>query len=164
MKKITTVRTFLDRVVLRIPTIGQLVKEVNIARITRTLASLLSGGVDVIYALQITGEVVQNSCYKAVLDEAKAAVQKGKPISGVLEEHEFLYPTFVSEMVSVGEETGQISGMLLETAGYYENEVEQKTKDLSTIVEPVLMVFIGIAVGLFAFSMITPMYSVLNNI
>lgn len=149
---------------LRIPIIGTIIKESNSARTTRTLSTLLSSGVDLILATQITSEVLQNSFYKEVLIKAKDRIEKGEPMSAIFLENEYLYPVFVGEMVSVGEETGRLSNMLAGVAGYYENEVDQKTKDMSTIVEPFLMVFMGAAVGFFAVSMITPTYSVLNNI
>jgi type IV pilus assembly protein PilC len=149
---------------LRLPVVGVIIKETNSARTARTLSSLLMAGVDLVLAIRITGEVVQNVFYKNVLKDAEAAVQKGRPLSEIFIANEFLYPIFVGEMVSVGEETGRISNMLEGVASYYENEVEQKTKDMSTIIEPVLMIIIGVAVGFFAISMISPMYSVMNNV
>lgn len=154
----------LNTAVLYVPVVSNLVKEANSATTARTLSSLLSSGVDVSQALEITKEVVQNHHYKAVLDDAKAAIQKGKPLSEVFIQNEKLYPIFVGEMVAVGEETGKLSSMLENVAKYYEEDVEQKTKDLSTIVEPVLMIVVGAGVGFFAVSMITPMYSIANNI
>ncbi len=153
-----------DSIVLRLPIVGTIIKEMNSARTSRTLSSLLSSGVDLLPAIDITNEVVQNIFYKEVMVEAHTVVEKGQPLSGVFMKHEFLYPVFVGEMVSVGEETGQLSHMLMGVGTFYENEVEQKTKDLSTIIEPVLMIVIGAAVGFFAVSMISPMYSVMNNI
>ncbi len=146
-------------IVLRLPVIGKIAKQVNSARTTRTLASLLSAGVDMIEAISITKKVVQNSYYKEVLEKAEKDVQKGLPLSGVFMEREDLYPILVGEMMEVGEETGKFSEMLMRVALFYEEEVDVATKNISTIIEPVLMVFIGIGVGFFALSMITPMYS-----
>lgn len=147
---------------LHMPVIGGLVKEVNSARTTRTLSSLLSSGVDMVLALQITQTVVQNSYYKAVISEAEEKVQKGKNLSEVFSAHEKLYPVFVTAMMSVGEETGKISEMLGNVATFYEDDVDQKTKDMSTIIEPFLMVFIGAGVGFFAISMLSPTYSLVD--
>lgn len=151
-------------VLLHLPVIGTLAKETNAARTTRTMSSLLSSGVDVVQAISITNDVVQNSYYRDILQQAALDVEKGKQLSESFTAHTNLYPVLVGEMVSVGEETGQISTMLLEVAKFYENEVEQKTKDLSTIIEPVLMVFIGGVVGFFALAMIAPIYSISESI
>ncbi|MCH7529562.1 type II secretion system F family protein [Patescibacteria group bacterium] len=154
----------LDYTVLHIPIISVIVKEVNAARTSRALSSLLSSGVDVITAISITSEVVQNSYYKAVLTSAIARVQKGDPLSDVFKENENIYPILVGEMMAVGEETGQLSVMLEDIAEFYEGEVSQKTSDLSTVIEPFLMIFIGIVVGFFAVSMIAPIYSISESI
>ncbi len=148
----------------RLPVIGTMAKETNAARTARTLSSLLSSGVDVIRALEITQQVVQNHFYKQIIAEAAVRVEKGVALSEVFIEREDLYPILVGEMILVGEETGGIAGMLKELAIFYENEVEQKTKDLSTIIEPVLMVFIGASVGFFALAMIAPIYSIGESI
>jgi type IV pilus assembly protein PilC len=153
-----------DWVVVRIPIIGTMAKETNAARTSRTLSSLLASGVDVIGSINITKDVVQNSYYKDILAEAAVRVEKGKPLSEIFIEREDLYPVLVGEMIAVGEETGKISEMLQELAKFYENEVEQKTKDLSTIIEPILMVVIGGAVGFFALAMISPIYSISDSI
>ena len=146
-------------VLLHLPIIGELVKEIQSARTTRTLSSLLSSGVEIVTAISITGDVHQNSYYQDVLLQAQIDVQKGAPLSGVFTKNEHLYPILVGEMISVGEETGKLSDMLLNIAEFYESEVEQKTKDMSTIVEPFLMIIIGAFVGFFALSMIAPIYS-----
>lgn len=157
-------KRIIDVVSIRLPVIGEIAKEVQSARSARTLASLLSSGVDVVVALGVTIDVVQNSLYKKALDKARTTIQKGEPMSSVFMEYDNLYPTFVGEMVAVGEETGKIAEMLLGVAVYYEGEVEEKTKDLSTIIEPVLMIIIGAGVGVFAISMLAPTYSLVNNI
>ena len=153
-----------DYLILHIPVISGLVKETNSARTTRTLSSLLSSGVEVVSALSITGDVVQNSYYKEILKQSEKGIQKGLPLSKAFIESEKFYPILVGEMIAVGEETGKLSDMLLQTAEFYENEIEYKTKDMSTIIEPFLMIFIGIVVGFFAISMISPIYSISSGI
>ncbi len=155
---------FIDIFVLRLPVVGNIIREMNSARTARTLSSLLASGVDVTRALQITKDVVQNVHYKRLIQKAVDSVQKGVPLSSVFKERIDLYPVMVGEMMEVGEETGKFGDMLLDIANFYEAEVESKTKDLSTIVEPVLMILIGAAVGFFAVSMITPMYSLMDTI
>ncbi|PIP55698.1 MAG: hypothetical protein COX06_01895 [Candidatus Zambryskibacteria bacterium CG22_combo_CG10-13_8_21_14_all_42_17] len=157
-------RNISDNLSVHIPVIGEMVKEFESARTTRTLSSLLSSGVEIVVALDVTIDVVQNHLYKNVLARVRNAIEKGEPMSAVFIEHEHLYPVFVGEMVAVGEETGKISEMLMSVANYYEEEVDQKTKNLSTIIEPVLMIIIGIGVGIFAISMLAPTYSLVEYI
>lgn len=153
-----------DFLLLKIPLVSTLLKEINTARTTRTLSSLLSAGVPFAKALKITEEVVQNVYYKEVIREAEKNIQLGLPISKVFRVAEHLYPIFVSEMMAVGEETGNLGSMLLKVAIFYEGEVNQKTQNISTIIEPFLMIFVGIVVAFFAFAMLTPMYSLVDVI
>ncbi len=148
-----------DKFLLVLPMIGGLVKEINAARTARTFASLLAAGVDVITALQITGEVVQNHFHRDVLKAAEAKVEKGEQLSVAFMENDTLYPPMMGEMIAVGEETGALADMLTKVADFYESEVAQKTKNMSTIIEPFLMIIIGVAVGFFAVAMIGPIYS-----
>lgn len=154
----------LDFMLLHAPFISTMVKETNTARTSRTLASLLSSGVEIVRAIEITHDVLQNSYYKEVLKDAGGKIQKGIQLSKVFSEHEDIYPIFITEMINVGEETGKLPEMFLRVAVFYENEIEQKTKNLSTIVEPILMVVIGAAVGFFAVSMISPTYSLIDTL
>jgi len=154
----------LDFVVLHVPVVNEIAKQINAARTARTMSSLLSAGVEIVSAIAVTRDVVQNSYYKAVLAEIEGAIQKGETISSVFLKHDTLYPLFVGEMVSVGEETGKIGDMLQSVAVFYEDEVDQKTKDMSSVIEPFLMIFIGVAVGIFALSMISPIYSLGDSI
>lgn len=157
-------KRFFESLFLHTPVIGEMVKETNAARTARTLSSLLTSGVEVVNALSITRDVLQNSFYKEVIAEAEERIQRGDPISEIFIAHENLYPVLVGEMISVGEEAGNLPEMLNNVAEFYESEVEEKTKNLSTIIEPVLMVIIGVVVGFFALSMITPIYSISSGI
>ena len=157
-------RRIFEAFILHLPIIKGLVHETNAARTTRTLSSLLVSGVEVIAALKITREVVQNSYYKDVIKLAEKEIEKGGPISKVFLEHDKLYPALVGEIIAVGEETGKLSEMLMQIATFYEDEVAQKTKDMSTIIEPFLMLIIGAGVGFFAMAMIAPIYSLSNII
>lgn len=157
-------KRFFDFLNLHIPLISPIVKEVNSARTARTLSSLTSSGVDIVVAIGVTRDVLQNVFYKEVLEEAENKIQKGETISSVLTRASNLYPVFVGEMLAVGEETGQLSSMLENVADFYEKEVDEKTKNLSTIIEPLLMVFIGAAVGVFAIAMLLPTYSLVDVI
>ncbi|HEY4516157.1 MAG TPA: type II secretion system F family protein [Candidatus Paceibacterota bacterium] len=153
-----------DFVVLHAPLISPITKEVNSARTARTLSSLVSSGVSIVAAIEVTRDVLQNSFYKEVLEKAGETIQKGGAISGVFSEAKGLYPVYVGEMTAVGEETGELSKMLENIADFYEDEVDQRTKDLSTIIEPILMILIGLGVGVFAISMLLPTYSLVDVI
>ena len=153
-----------DYLTLHLPVVGELVREVNAARTARTLSSLRSSGVDVLASLAITHDVVQNTYFRDVLQSAQQSVRSGQQLSAVFSQHENLYPPFVGEMMAVGEETGTTNDMLKRLAIYYEDQVDRKTKDMSTIIEPFLMLFIGAVVGFFAVSMIAPIYQMTQNI
>lgn len=155
---------YIDYGIIKIPALGEMVKQLNTARTARSLSSLLISGVSIIRAIEITEDVVQNIYYKKILNEAKEAIEKGEPLSEIFKANPNFYPIMMSEMVQVGEETGKLSDMLLQIALFYEEEIENKTKNLSTIIEPFLMVIIGAAVGFFAISVITPMYKVMENV
>ena len=157
-------RKIFDTAVLHIPLIGRLVKETNSARTARTLSSLLTSGVSAALAFDITAEVVQNHHYQKVLKMAGESIQKGNPLYQIFSDAEKFYPAFLAEMVGIGEETGKLAEMLMEVAGFYEEEVERQTKDMSTVIEPFLMIVVGLAVGFFAVSMISPIYSLSSAI
>ncbi len=157
-------RRIFQAAMLRVPIINGLIREINAARTTRTLSSLLSSGVPIVSALSIARDVLQNVHFKEVIARAETEVQKGEPLATSFMQAEHLYPPLVGEFIAVGEETGRLSAMLLEVADFYERDVEQKTKDMSTIIEPFLMLIVGAGVGFFAISMITPIYSITQGI
>lgn len=153
-----------DFTFLYFPIVGEMIREVNTARAARTLAALSAAGVDIIRALSITKEVVQNTYFKADIAKAEDAVTKGQPLSVTFTSKECIFPMLFGEMISVGEETGSIAEMLQKIAAFYEDEVEQKTKNMSTIIEPLMMLFIGGGVGVFAVAIISPIYSLTQNV
>jgi type IV pilus assembly protein PilC len=146
------------------PVIGPMIKEVNTARAARTLSSLSAAGVDIIRSLAITKEVVQNTYFRAEIAKAEVAVTKGEPLSATFTSKDSVFPMLFGEMIAVGEETGSIADMLGKIAVFYEEEVEQKTKNMSTIIEPIMMLFIGGGVGVFAVAIISPIYGITQNI
>ena len=150
---------FSDWFFSHIPPFREINRKFNSARTCRTLSSLLDAGVDVVEALEISKEVLSNNLYKSVLGEATDMIKRGEQLSRAFLSKESIYPSLVGEMIGIGEETGKLSPMLLKLAQFYENEVAVATKDLSTVIEPVLMLIIGGAVGFFAISMISPMYN-----
>ncbi|MDD2658031.1 MAG: type II secretion system F family protein, partial [Candidatus Pacebacteria bacterium] len=151
-------------VALRLPVISELVRETYTARAARTLSSLLASSVPVLDALSITKEVVHSRVFADVIAEAEEHVRKGEPLSTSFGAYPKLYPIMMSDMLAVGEETGKVAEMLKQIAEFYEADVAQKTKDLSTIIEPILMIVIGTFVGIFAVSMIAPIYQLSSAI
>lgn len=153
-----------DLIILRIPVFGSLVKKFNSARAARTIASLIAAGLSITKALEVTSRVVGNSEFSASLVRAIAEVEKGRALSSVMRESPKLYDPMFIQMLTVGEETGTMSRMLLRVALFYEEEVTNVTKNLSSVVEPAMMVIVGVIVGFFALSMIQPLYSSLGQV
>lgn len=152
------------RAMLYVPVINVLIRETYSARAARTLSSLLTAGVPLLEALSIAKEVVHAPIFAEVIEEAENRVKKGELLSTAFANHTSLYPILMSDMLAVGEETGKVAEMLRQIAEFYESDVAEKTKDLSTIVEPLLMLFVGAVVGIFAVSMIAPIYSLSSAI
>ena len=151
-----------DWLFTHLPVIKGINQKFNSARTCRTLSSLISSGVNILEAITITKGVLQNHLYQNILEDARLKIQRGETISKAFLSSGNLYPPLVGEMTAIGEETGELSQMLLRLASFYENEVNQATKDMSTIIEPLLMIVIGIVVGFFAVSMISPMYNLVG--
>ena len=149
---------------LHLPVIGELVRETFAARGARTLSSLLASGVPLLHALEITEEVLGANAFGRVLQDAQGRVKRGEALSASFTEASALFPIFLSDMLAVGEETGNLAEMLRQVAEFYEEDVEERTKDLSTIIEPVIMLVVGVGVGIFAVAMIAPIYSLSSAI
>lgn len=157
-------KAIFDRLILRVPIFGPLVKKLNTARFCRTLFYLITSGLPIVRSLEITSSVLGNTLYKQTILAASLEIQKGIQLNKILILHPAIFQPLVTQMISIGEETGKISNMLLRLALFFEEEVNSITKNLSTIIEPILMIVIGAVVGIFVISMLQPIYSSLGNI
>jgi len=165
LKRTEPGKKFFHFLLIKSPLIKGLSTKINTARFARTLSSLLKSGVAIVQALDIIGDSLGNVYFKKALKKASEEVQKGVPLNKTLSEGEInLFPSMVIQMVKVGEETGTSEQILIQLADFYENEVDEMTKNLSSVIEPVLILVIGGAVGLFAISVIQPMYMVMDYI
>lgn len=149
---------------INMPLIKNMAIKINCARFSRIYSSLLKSGVPVVESLKIVSKTLTNYYYRKTLEEAIEQVQKGVNLSSVIAQNTRAFPVLVSQMIEVGEETGKTEEILLKLAQFYEDEVANISKNLSSIIEPVLMIIIGSAVGFFAVSMMQPMYSIMDNI
>ena len=151
-----------DRFKLRVPAgIGKVVLKVTMARFSRTLATLVAAGVDIIKALEISGQTAGNWVVESALADVRAQVHQGVPIAQPLIENP-VFPPLVSQMVKVGEETGELEKMLDKIADFYEDEVDISIAALTSIVEPIMMVGVGAVVGVIIIAMYMPMFKLLE--
>src|SRR5438093_1094975 len=153
-----------DRLKLRIPMrIGDTVRKITMARFSRTLSTLVAAGVDIIKALEITGQTAGNWVVEEALADVRAKVHDGVPIAQPLIESD-VFPPMVSQMVKIGEETGELEKMLGKIADFYEDEVDAAIQSLTSIIEPLMMIGVGAMVGVIIISMYLPMFKMLTLI
>lgn len=157
-------KKFFSFVSIKFPLTKNLIIKINCARFARIYSSLLKSGVSVIESLKISSDTLGNYFYKKAINDGIEKVQKGINLSDVVASYPKIFPSLVSQMIEVGEETGKIESVLMKLAEFYEEEINQITKNMSSIIEPLLMVLIGSAVGVFAVAMLQPMYSLMDNI
>src|SRR5437773_3870778 len=141
--------------------IGETVRKVTMARFSRTLSTLVAAGVDIIKALEITGQTAGNWVVEEALAGVRSKVHQGVPIAQPLIEND-VFPPMVSQMVRIGEETGELEKMLSKIADFYEDEVDSAVQSLTSIVEPIMMIGVGIMVGIIIISMYMPMFKMLT--
>jgi len=153
-----------DRIKLRIPIFGKLVHKTALARFSRTLASLLRAGVPILEALEITSETVGNTVVANVVMEVQDGVKQGEPIAKRLTEHPEVFPPMVTQMLAVGEETGAVDTMLDKVAEFYEQEIEALVNSLTSLLEPLLIVVLGGAVGAMVVALYMPMFNIIKYI
>jgi type IV pilus assembly protein PilC len=160
-KKTEKGRKVWDRFKLKVPKIGPVVLKVTMARFSRTLSTLVSAGVDIIQALEITGQTAGNWMVENALADVRAKVHEGVPIAQPLVDNA-IFPPMVSQMVKIGEETGELEKMLGKIADFYEDEVDAAIQSLTSIVEPMMMILVGGMVGVIVIAMYLPMFKMLS--
>jgi type IV pilus assembly protein PilC len=148
---------------IRTPFLKKILKKINCARFARSFSSLMKSGVAIVESLNISAQTLSNFFYIESLLQAGIEVKKGKRLQESLEKYPELYPVLVGQMIGVGEETGELENIMEKLAEFYEEEVTNITDNLASIIEPVLMIILGVAVGFFAISMIQPMYSMMEG-
>ncbi len=149
---------------LKIPLISKLAKKINSALILRTLSSLLKSGVPIVHSLEITSASIGNFYFRTSLVQSAHLVQKGEKLSKALRDHEDLYSPMVLGMIEIGEETGETADILGGLADFYEEEINNDLENLSSTIEPIMIILIGAIVGFFAVSMMQPMSSMLSGV
>lgn len=153
-----------DRAKLRPPIFGPLFHKVALARFASTFSSLVTAGVPILESLDLVTETVGNVVIGSVLQEAKNGVRTGRPLAEPLREHEDLVPALVVQMIEVGEQTGALDGMLRRVAEYYDEEVAQTVGSLTSLLEPVLTLIMGVGVGTMVISLYLPMLTYIKHI
>lgn len=155
---------YLHAFLLKLPIFGTIIKKINIARFARTLSSLLKTDIPIIESLRITSRVVNNRLYRYALVDSTQNIKKGQTIESALKQRPRLFSGLITQMVLVGEETGSLDDILNELADFYEDEVQQIMDNLPSIIEPILMIILGVGVGGMAVALIMPLYSITQAI
>ena len=161
--KTDTGRRILDGAILKIPVLGEVVRKISIARFTRTLATLLTSGVPILEALDITARTAGNAILEDVILVIKKRIEEGGNIADPMRQSKF-FPPMVTQMVSVGESTGEIDAMLTRVADYYEEESDTVVANLLTLLEPMMMVVLGILVGGIVIACYMPMFKLIQTL
>lgn len=154
----------LHRFLISTPVAGRISKNYNMAVMTRTLGLLLKSGMKILEAISTTSAILSNSVYRKALIESVESIKRGETLYKYLEAHIEIFPPTVVYMIETGEKTGNLDTNLFYLAEFYENEVDETVKNLSTILEPAMLIIMGLIVGFVAISIITPIYSISRGI
>lgn len=154
-------RHVVDRALLKIPVLGQVLRKIAVARFTRTLATLLTSGVPILEGLNITAKTSGNAVLEDVIYELRLRIEGGGTMADPMRQSGF-FPPMVTQMVSVGESTGEMDTMLVKVADYYEEEVDVVVANLLTLLEPIMMVFLGVVVGGIVIAMYLPLFKLIK--
>lgn len=161
--KFHAVRRFRDRAVLKIPLVGDLVTKVAVARFARTLGTLITSGVPILQALKITKETIGNEIIQDAVDKVHDSIKEGDTIAAPLDETK-VFPAMVVNMIDVGEETGSLDAMLMKVADIYDAEVEVAVEAMLTLMEPMIIVLLGIVIGFIVISLYLPIFTLGDQI
>jgi len=153
-----------QKLLLKLPIFSPIIKKINLARFARTISSLLKTDIMIIKSFQITANVLGNLHYRQALEEMAVKIKKGGKINEVVANYPELFPPVVTQIISVGEETGELDYILSELAQFYEGEVDQIMNNLPSIIEPLLILTLGVVVGGMAVAIIMPMYTLTSVI
>lgn len=153
----------LDFMKLRVPIIGELALKMSVARFARTFGTLINSGVPMMRSLEIVGETLNNMVLQQAIENTRLSIREGNKLSMPLTQSN-LFPTLVTTMIDVGEESGRLSEMLVKVGDFYDQEVESTVKGLTSMIEPVLIIFLGGVVGFIAISIMTPMFTLVNGV
>jgi type IV pilus assembly protein PilC len=156
-------RRQIDRVMLKLPVLGMVLRKIAVARFCRTLGTLVSSGVPILDSLEITARTSGNSIVEDAIMATRASVEEGKTIAEPLKGTD-VFPPMVVQMVAVGEQTGALETMLSKIADFYEDEVDEATANLLALLEPVMICFLGVVIGGIVISMYLPMFSLISKI
>lgn len=152
-----------DYVLLKTPIFGKIIIQINLARISRSLSSLMKTDIDIINALYITEKVIGNHIYKKTIADFSQAIQKGKRLDELMKKYPKLYSMTFTQMVATGENTGSLDKILSDVASFYEEDVSRTMDSLPTMIEPLLMIMMGLAVAGIALAIMMPIYSLTEN-
>lgn len=147
-----------DRIEIRLPVLGSLFQNIYFARFSENLGTLIKGGIPIVQALDTVSTIIGNTLYKEVLEEARDNVRKGETIAETFEKSEIIPPT-LTQMISAGEKSGNLDRVLLDLSRFYNNEVDTTVNNLMSLLEPVLIIILGIGVGFVALAVIMPIYN-----
>lgn len=161
--KTSSGQAIIDRYKLKLPIFGPLFLKVSIARFTRTLGTLIKSGVSILAALDITAKTAGNRVVEEAIMRTRTSIQGGETIAKPLADSQ-VFPPMVTRMIDVGERTGQLESMLTKIAEFYEDQVDNMVEGLTSIIEPILIVFLGIVVGFIVISMFMPMFKMIEQI
>jgi type IV pilus assembly protein PilC len=163
MRKSPQGRMLWDRMMLRLPVIGMLLRKIAVARFTRTLGTLITSGVPILEGLNITARTSGNAVLEEALLKVRKSIEEGRTIVDPLKECG-VFPNMVTQMIGVGEATGAMDSMLQKIADFYEDEVDAATKDLLTLLEPMMIGILGVCVGGIVIALYLPLFKMIGKL